>query len=64
MDDGGVGVEVVVAERLGLCPLEEAKGEMGIVHDLKDNLGKVIWVEAVGVESAEVAPARLGSQLC
>lgn len=42
MDDGGVGVEVVAAERLGLCPLEEAKGEMGIVLDLKDNLGKVI----------------------
>lgn len=64
MDDGGVGLEAVAAERLGLRPLEEAKGEMGIVLDLKDNLGKVIWVEAVGVECAKVAPARLGSQLC
>lgn len=59
MDSGGVGEEVVVAERLVLSPEEEAEGKVGIVLELEGNLGKVIWVETVGVERLEVAPTRL-----
>ncbi len=59
MDSGGVGEEVLVAERLVLSPEEEAEGKVGIVFQLEGNLGKVIWVETVGVERLEVAPTRL-----
>lgn len=59
MDSGGVGEEVLVAERLVLIPEEEAEGKVGIVLQLEGNLGKVIWVETVGVERLEVAPTRL-----
>lgn len=59
MDSGGVGEEVVVAERLVLSPEEEAEGKVGIVLELEGNLGKVIWLETVGVERLEVAPTRL-----
>lgn len=59
MDSGGVGEEVVVAEGLVLSPEEEAEGKVGIVLELEGNLGKVIWVETVGVERLEVAPTRL-----
>lgn len=42
VDDGGVGLEVVVAEGLVLGPEEEAEGKTGIVFNVEGNLGKVI----------------------
>ena len=48
-----------MAERLVLSPEKEAEGKVGIVLELEGNLGKVIWVETVGVERLEVAPTRL-----
>lgn len=58
MNSGGIGKEVVVAERLGLGPEEEAEDKMGIVFELEGNLGKLSWVEAVRVDRPEVIPAR------
>lgn len=59
MDDGGVGEEVVVTEGLVLGPEEEAEGKVGIVLEMDGYLGKVIWMEAVGVDRMEVAPPGL-----
>lgn len=58
MNGGGIGKEVVAAERLALGPDEEAEDKMGIVFELECNLGKLCWVEAVGVDRPEVIPAR------
>lgn len=63
VDDGGIGEEVVVAEGLVLGPEEEAKGKVGIVLEEERYLGKVIWMEAVGVERVEVAPPGLRALL-
>lgn len=63
MDDGGIGEEIVVAEGLVLGPEEEAEGKVGIVLEEERYLGKVIWMEAVGVERVEVAPPGLRALL-
>lgn len=61
VDYGGVREEVVVAEGLALGPVEEGEDKTGIVFDVEGNLGKVIWVEAVGVERVKVAPSGFGA---
>ena len=38
-----------MAERLVLSPEEEAEGKVGIILELEGNLGKMVWVEAMGV---------------
>ena len=38
-----------MAERLVLSPEKEAEGKVGIVLELEGNLGKMVWVEAMGV---------------
>lgn len=48
-----------MAERLVLSPEKEAEGKVGIVLELEGNLGKLVWVEAIGVYSLELAPTGL-----
>ena len=38
-----------MTERLVLSPEKEAEGKVGIVLELEGNLGKMVWVEAMGV---------------
>lgn len=58
VDDGRVRNEIVIAERLVLSPEEEAEGEMRIVLDVEDDIGKLAGIEAVGAERIEESPAR------
>lgn len=45
------------AEGLVLSPEKESKGEMGIVLDVEDDIGKLAGIEAVGAEGVEESPA-------
>lgn len=63
VDHGAVGEKVVGAEGLAFGPEEEAEGKLGIVLDAEGNLGKVVGVEAIGVERMEVVPPGFGAEL-
>lgn len=61
VDEGGVGMEGVVAERVAESEEEEAEREVGGVAKEESDLGEFGGSEAGGEEREDFVPAGLGA---